>query len=98
MDCACEGVYSRVDRHVGNERPLLGVLPRFEWCRGLNGGSATEVLYLGLDHVDKDCGPWLSWEAIARWSHSSATRWKVSQSKDKYNSLFILCCVCCIQF
>jgi hypothetical protein len=36
-----------------------------EYCRGLNGWSVAEVWYLGLDHVDKDCGPWLSWEAIA---------------------------------
>jgi hypothetical protein len=31
MDCACEGVYSQVDKHVGNERLLVGVLSRFEW-------------------------------------------------------------------
>jgi hypothetical protein len=36
-----------------------------EYCQGLNGWSVVEVWYLGLDHVDKDCGPWLSWEAIA---------------------------------
>jgi hypothetical protein len=52
-----------------------------EYCRGLNGWSAAEVWYLGLDHVDKDCGPWLSWEAIARWSHSSAPGWEVFSLK-----------------
>jgi hypothetical protein len=52
-----------------------------EYYRDLNGWSAAEVWYLSLDHVDKDCGPWLPWEAIARWSHSSTPGWEVFSLK-----------------
>ena len=63
----------------------------------MNGWSAVEVWYLGLDHVDKELWPVAilgghfpdGFIALLRGGRSS-------QSKDKYNSLFIVCCVSCI--
>jgi hypothetical protein len=64
----------------------------------LNGWSVVEVWYLGLDHVDMDCGPWLSWEAISPMdSYPCLGVEGLLKSKDKYNSLIIVCFVCCIQ-